>query len=130
MSEPMSEIETPVEPTPQVEHDPKSVTITDRAVEQVRAIQDREKLVDHVLRISVVGGGCSGMSYRMGFVDETSAADRVLERDGVKVVIDPKSFLYLKGTVVDFHDGLNGKGFTFENPNAKRTCGCGSSFSA
>jgi iron-sulfur cluster assembly protein len=106
-----------------------TVHLTDKAIEQVRAIQERENLSEHVLRISVVGGGCSGLSYRMGFVDEPGAADRILEKAGVRVAIDAKSFLYLRGTTVDFQDGLGGKGFTFSNPNAKRTCGCGSSFS-
>ena len=106
-----------------------TVSLTDQAVEQVRTIQERENLADHVLRISIAGGGCSGMSYRMGYVPEPSPSDRLIERGGVRLAIDPKSFLYLKGTVIDFQDGLNGKGFTFTNPNAKRTCGCGSSFS-
>ena len=105
------------------------IDITDKALEQIRAIQERENLATHVLRVSVVGGGCSGMSYRMGFVETANPTDHVIERDGVKVVVDPKSLLYLTGTTIDFQDDLNGKGFTFNNPNAKRTCGCGSSFS-
>jgi len=117
-------------PTPTTTTDPaQTLTLTDQAVEQVRAIQERENLVDHVLRVSVVGGGCSGLSYRMGFVESPGPSDRLLEKGGVRVAVDPKSFLYLKGTVIDFQDGLSGKGFTFSNPNAKRTCGCGSSFS-
>ena len=106
------------------------VGITDKAMEQVRQIRDREGLSEHYLRISVVGGGCSGLSYKMGFVETMNEHDLLLERNGVRIVLDPKSSLYLEGTVVDFTDGLNGKGFTFQNPNAVRTCGCGSSFSA
>ena len=107
------------------------VQLTEKAVEQIRLIQEKEKdkLEGHVLRVSVVGGGCSGMSYRMGFVEAPTGSDQVIERDGVRLAIDPKSLLYLKGTTIDFTDGLEGKGFTFNNPNAKRTCGCGSSFS-
>jgi len=105
------------------------VQLTEKAVEQIRLIQEKEKLQGHVLRVSVVGGGCSGMSYRMGFVEAPNASDVLVERDGVKLAVDPKSMLYLKGTVIDFTEGLQGKGFTFGNPNAKRTCGCGSSFS-
>jgi iron-sulfur cluster assembly protein len=116
--------------TPTAPADPSlTVSLTDQAVEQVRAIQERENIADHVLRVSIAGGGCSGMSYRMGFVAEPTPSDRLVEVGGVRMAIDPKSFLYLKGTVIDFQDGLNGKGFTFTNPNAKRTCGCGSSFS-
>ncbi len=82
------------------------------------------------LRVAVVGGGCSGMSYKLDF-DSTgvSESDKLFEKQGVKLVIDAKSYLFLQGTELDFSDGLNGKGFVFNNPNAKRTCGCGSSFS-
>ena len=103
--------------------------LTEGAIAQIRQIQEKESLAGHVLRVSVVGGGCSGMSYRMGFVEQANANDVMVERDGVKLAVDPKSMLYLKGTTIDFTDGLQGKGFTFTNPNAKRTCGCGSSFS-
>ena len=109
---------------------PPGLDITERAVEQIASIRDRENLASHVLRVSVVGGGCSGMSYRMGFVEAPGEHDRVIERSGVRVAVDPKSYLYLQGTVIDFQDGLEGKGFTFLNPNAKKSCGCGSSFSS
>jgi iron-sulfur cluster assembly protein len=105
------------------------IQITDAALAQVRSIQERESLAGHVLRVSVVGGGCSGMSYRMGFVEAANPTDTIIEREGVQLAIDPKSMLYLQGTVIDFADGLTGKGFTFINPNAKKSCGCGSSFS-
>lgn len=83
----------------------------------------------HHLRVSVVGGGCSGLSYKMDFGDTTEPADEIHQSDGgLKVVIDKKSVLYLFGTELDFSDGLNGKGFQWINPSASRTCGCGESF--
>ena len=83
---------------------------------------------DHFVRVSVTSGGCSGLSYKMDFDDENRANDQVFEDNGVKVVTDLKSFLYLFNTTLDFSGGLSGKGFYFENPNASRTCGCGESF--
>ena len=80
------------------------------------------------LRIEVTGGGCSGMSYKLSF-DTISPLDKVFEQNGVKIICDNKSFLFLNGLELDFSDGLNGTGFTFSNPNVKRSCGCGSSFS-
>ncbi len=115
--------------TPDAIQTTDQIVLTDQAVEQIRLIRERESLAAHVLRVSVVGGGCSGMSYRMGFVESANPNDHIIEKDGVKLAVDPKSFLYLAGTTIDFQDGLQGKGFTFGNPNAKRTCGCGSSFS-
>ncbi len=82
----------------------------------------------YFLRVSVVGGGCSGLSYKLDFDNEQKPMDKVFEDNGVKVVTDLKSFLYLVNTTLDFSDGLNGKGFYFSNPNASRTCGCGESF--
>jgi iron-sulfur cluster assembly protein len=111
---------------------PKTITVTEKALKEIRRLIASEESPEGVyLRVMVVGGGCSGMSYKLGFEKQSIAAsDKVLERGGVKVVCDSKSFLYLAGTELDFSDGLNGTGFTFNNPNAKRTCGCGSSFSA
>lgn len=83
---------------------------------------------DYFLRVSVVGGGCSGLSYKLDFDSKPQPHDQVFENDGVKVVTDLKSFLYLVNTTLDFTDGLNGKGFHFNNPNASRSCGCGESF--
>lgn len=83
----------------------------------------------YFLRVGVKGGGCSGISYEMGFDDIPQEGDNVIEGNSIKIVIDKKSFLYLFGTELDFSDGLNGKGFQFINPNASRTCGCGESFS-
>jgi iron-sulfur cluster assembly protein len=108
------------------------ITVTDKAVGEIKRIQANDPSANGTaLRVMVVGGGCSGMSYKLGFDNQPAAAnDKVFEKDGVKIIIDPKSFLYLSGTELDFTDGLNGTGFVFKNPNAKRTCGCGSSFSA
>lgn len=82
----------------------------------------------YFLRVSVVGGGCSGLSYKMDFDNEIKPTDQVFEHNGIKVVTDLKSLLYLVNTTLEFSDGLNGKGFYFNNPNASRTCGCGESF--
>lgn len=82
----------------------------------------------YFLRVSVVGGGCSGLSYKLDFDNESKPADQVFEDNGLKVVTDMKSLLYLLNTTLEFSDGLNGKGFYFNNPNASRTCGCGESF--
>jgi iron-sulfur cluster assembly protein len=81
------------------------------------------------LRIAVVGGGCSGLSYKLEFQKEPVANDKVFEQAGVKIFVDPKSFLYVKGLTLDYSGGLNGTGFTFSNPNASKSCGCGTSFS-
>ena len=83
---------------------------------------------DFFLRVSVVGGGCSGLSYKMDFDNQNKPTDQVFEDKGVKIVTDLKSFLYLVNTTLDFTDGLNGKGFHFSNPNASRSCACGESF--
>ena len=82
----------------------------------------------YFLRVGVAGGGCSGLSYKLDFDNEQKPTDQVFENNGVKIVTDLKSFLYLVNTTLDFSDGLNGKGFHFINPNASRTCGCGESF--
>lgn len=105
------------------------VNVTDKAVEQAKAIFKNEgKGDEYGLRLGVIGGGCSGLSYKIDF-DTKKEKDNVLEFDGVKVYIDLKSSIYLKGITLDFKDGLNGKGFVFINPNATNTCGCGESFS-
>jgi len=108
------------------------IEVSDKAVLEIKRLQEKDaSAASSMLRVMVIGGGCSGMSYKLGFDDKPAAAnDKVFEKEGVKVVCDPKSFLYLTGTQLDFTDGLNGTGFVFNNPNAKRTCGCGSSFSA
>jgi len=105
------------------------VRVTDRAQLEIRQIFEREdRGPDTGLRLGVTGGGCSGLSYEMEF-DEQRAKDNVLECEGFRVLLDPKSSIYLKGITLDFQDGLKGKGFVFVNPNATNTCGCGESFS-
>jgi len=107
------------------------IDLTDKAVKEIKRIQNSDPSHQNAhLRVQVVGGGCSGMSYKLDFESiPVTDKDSVFEKDGVRLVIDKKSYLYLSGTELDFSDGLNGKGFVFNNPNAKRTCGCGSSFS-
>ncbi len=105
------------------------VVLTDKAIEQVRSIfSTQENSEDKGLRLGVVGGGCSGLSYNIDF-DEKKEKDNVQDYGDFKVFIDLKSSIYLKDVVLDFKDGLNGKGFVFSNPNATNTCGCGESFS-
>ncbi|MEY2924031.1 MAG: hypothetical protein RLZZ337_571 [Bacteroidota bacterium] len=105
------------------------ITVSERAANQVDALMGQEGLGnDYFIRVSVVGGGCSGLSYKLDFDNESQEGDQVFESNGYKIVCDMKSFLYLCGTELDFTDGLNGKGFQFNNPNASRTCGCGESF--
>lgn len=107
------------------------ITLSEKAVNEVKRLITEQKLPEDAgLRMGVRGGGCSGLSYALNFDTEQKESDRVFEIDGVKVVIDSKSFLYLAGTTLDYTDGLNGSGFTFDNPNATQSCGCGSSFSA
>ncbi len=104
------------------------VSLTPKAQEEVKKIFANEKPnPGQGLRLSVIGGGCSGLSYKIEVTD-TKEKDNVIEYDSFKVLVDPKSSIYLKGIVLDFKDGLNGKGFVFDNPNAKNTCGCGESF--
>jgi len=105
------------------------VTLTEKAAVHVRRLMAEGNIPGtHGLRLSVKGGGCSGLSYVLGFDEQPKENDAVLDQQGIKVFIDPKSLFYLSGTLLDFSDGLNGKGFVFNNPQASRTCGCGSSF--
>jgi len=105
------------------------VNITDKAKAEIRAIFEREENQGDVgLRLGVVGGGCSGLSYQMEF-SQRRPDDSVIECGEFRVFLDPKSTIYLKGITLDFQDGLQGKGFVFGNPNATNTCGCGESFS-
>ncbi len=106
------------------------IHLTEQAVAQIKNVQELEQKSGLNLRVSVSGGGCSGLSYKLDFDSTISEKDKVFEHGGVKVVVDGKSYLYLNGMTLDFSSGLNGKGFTFNNPNAKKSCGCGSSFSA
>jgi iron-sulfur cluster assembly accessory protein len=102
--------------------------LTDVAVEKVKEVITREGLKDGGLRVSIVGGGCSGFQYNLGLDESAREDDTVIEQGGVKLFLDPISQQYVYGTVIDYVNGLHGAGFKFINPNAARTCGCGSSF--
>ena len=108
-----------------------AVALSENATKQVKQLKQAQNLPEHVfLRMGVKGGGCSGMSYSLEFDSEIGPHDKQFEIDGIKVVVDRKSYLYLNGTTLDYvTQGLTG-GFTFVNPNAKSSCGCGTSFSA
>lgn len=106
------------------------INVTDKAREEIVTLLTGEgKSLEQNIRVSVKGGGCSGLMYDLSFDPKIQDADQVFEDKGVKILVDKKSLLYLLGTTLDFSDGLNGKGFQFVNPNASRTCGCGESFS-
>ncbi len=105
------------------------ILVSEKAKEKISTLRAQGDIAeDYFIRVTVVGGGCSGLSYKMDFDNEDQEDDQVFEDKGEKLVVDLKSFLYLCGTTLDFSDGLNGKGFFFDNPNASRTCGCGESF--
>lgn len=107
-----------------------ALSATEAAVKQVKQLMAAQHLENVYLRMSVKGGGCSGLSYALEFDSETGPHDKTFEVDGITLVCDAKSYLYLNGTTLDYvTQGLTG-GFTFMNPNAKSSCGCGSSFSA
>ena len=106
------------------------VQLTDSAVSKVREILDQQEPKPAGLRISVVGGGCSGFSYSMAFENAPNMLDKTYDYSGLKVFIDQASLLYLDGAKVDYVETLEGSGFKFDNPQVKSTCGCGSSFSA
>lgn len=103
------------------------ITLTESAATKITAMKAEKASSDQLLRIFVEAGGCSGFEYGMSF-DEKKVDDRSLEDHGVKFIVDPTSFEYLDGSIVDFDDGLSGKGFEVKNPNASSTCGCGRSF--
>lgn len=106
-----------------------NIIITTKALSEVKKIKSSNNIADdYGLRLGVKGGGCSGMSYTLGFDAASRDTDLVLDAEGVRIFIDSKSMFYLMGMTLDFSDGLMGKGFTFNNPNATKTCGCGSSF--
>lgn len=104
--------------------------LTEKAVQQVKALLARDKLENHGLRVAVADGGCSGFSYKLDFEKEPRPGDTVLEFDNLKVYVDSTSVQHLNGTVIDYVAGIYGGGFKFTNPNATGTCGCGTSFSA
>ena len=102
--------------------------ITDKAINKVQEMANQQGLDGYGLRLMVVGGGCSGFTYDMDLENQENAGDSVIERDGLKVYVDPMSYQYLDGTTIDYIESFKFSGFHFENPNATRTCGCGSSF--
>ncbi len=105
------------------------IVLTEKAVSEVKKIMEANSIPEsYGLRVGVKGGGCSGLSYTLGFDAEKRDTDKIVEQDGVRMFIDGKSLFYLMGTELDFTDGLNGRGFVFNNPQATKTCGCGSSF--
>ena len=105
------------------------INISDSAKNRLIEILNQENEKKQFVRVGVESGGCSGLSYKLDFDDDKNETDELIENNGIKLLIDKKSILYLAGTTLEFSDGLNGKGFVFNNPNANRTCGCGESFS-
>jgi iron-sulfur cluster assembly protein len=103
------------------------VTITERAAEKIKELLTAEQKEGQGLRVKVVGGGCSGLQYKVDF-DAQRAGDRIFEKEGAKVLVDMKRLLYLTGTELDYKEELMQSGFVFQNPNVKRACGCGASF--
>ncbi len=107
----------------------EEIALTDKAISEVKKIKAENQIPEEFgLRIGVKGGGCSGLTYTLGFDSDIKDTDKIMLKDDIKVLIDWKSILYLSGTTIDYTDGLTGKGFVFNNPLAKKTCGCGSSF--
>ncbi|MBI3247068.1 MAG: iron-sulfur cluster assembly accessory protein [Deltaproteobacteria bacterium] len=106
----------------------QTIEISENAVKKIHDLITQQQKDGQGLRVKVVGGGCSGLSYKMD-LDLARDGDRVFERDAAKVIVDRKSFLYLRGTELDYSDSLMDSGFKLQNPNVKRSCGCGSSFS-
>lgn len=109
--------------------DSSEIKVTVKAVSQIKQVMQENSIPEEYgLRVGVKGGGCSGLTYSLGFDSLPREGDKVIESNGVKLFVDGKSLFYLMGTELDFSDGLNGKGFVFNNPNAVKTCGCGNSF--
>lgn len=109
-----------------------SISISDRAAQRIKQIREEQKIADDaLLRVGVVSGGCSGLTYDLEFdtKENPNEEEQQFEDKGIKLIVDMRSFLYLSGTKLDYTDGLNGEGFHFHNPNANRTCSCGESFS-
>ncbi len=106
------------------------ITITEKAATKVQEIAQAEDLIGQGLRLRVIGGGCAGFSYDLYFEDKPGEMDELFEDKGVKLFVDPMSYQYLEGTEIDYVEGVHGSGFKFVNPQAKSSCGCGSSFSA
>ena len=108
---------------------PLTINISENAAKHVREFTSKKEGEAISLRVGVKGGGCSGLTYDLNLDAETLPNDKVIEQHGVTILIDKKSYVFLAGTTLDYSGGLNGKGFQFHNPNAKTTCGCGTSFS-
>ncbi len=107
----------------------EEISVTEKAVKEIKRIMVENKVPEgYGLRIGVRGGGCSGMTYTLGFDEKANESDTVIEADSINIFVDGKSLFHITGTELDFTDGLTGKGFIFNNPNASRTCGCGESF--
>jgi iron-sulfur cluster assembly protein len=107
-----------------------TVAISEKAADKIKYFAKKDGLTENVgIRVAVKGGGCSGLTYDLSITDKELESDKIVEQYGVKVMVDKKSYIYLVGTELEFSDGLNGKGFIFQNPNATKTCGCGTSFS-
>ena len=107
-----------------------SITVTKRAVKRLKAVMDSDGKKNYFLRMSVDGGGCSGMTYKMDFENQLGEFDKEFQSNGLTIVCDLNSWLYLKDVEIDYSDDLLNGGFKIKNPNAERTCGCGTSFSA
>jgi iron-sulfur cluster assembly protein len=123
--EPGEDTTTADEPVRQFEN---PVVLTERAAKQVRRIKESEDLDENLyLRVAVEGGGCSGLSYKLGF-DIRTDEDEIVKSQGLEIVVNPKHMMYLEGIEIDYPDGLDARGFIFNNPNASESCGCGSSF--
>ena len=105
------------------------INISDSARDRLHHLLGKDKIGNAFVRVGVESGGCSGLSYKLDFDNTKNKDDELIDDNGIKLLINKKSFLYLVGTTLEFSDGLNGKGFVFNNPNASRTCGCGESFS-
>jgi len=105
------------------------ITITNKAKDKISSLIEESNINNAYLRVSVTGGGCSGLSYKLDITDDNNVGDTVIDAGGVSIIVNKQSLMYVIGTELDYSDGLNGKGFTFNNPNASRTCGCGESFS-
>lgn len=108
----------------------ETINITDTALNMVRGLLEQKNVPNHGLRVFVSGGGCSGMQYGMALEAEPRPYDEVIEKNGIRVFVDPTSMMYLSGATIDYVDSLMGGGFKIENPNAASACGCGSSFKA
>jgi iron-sulfur cluster assembly protein len=113
----------------EVKNQVSEIDVTEKALKQILRIKEENNIPEsHALRVGVKGGGCSGLTYQMFFDDNHKDGDTIIEKENLKIVVDGKSLFYLSGTILDFSDGLNGRGFVFNNPNAVKTCGCGESF--